>query len=62
MQKADEIKDGSYWINDKNRYGFEVVRVVNGTFYRFGMEQAFSVRLFVDKYEFIKADEPATRK
>ena len=31
------IEDGSYWINDIFRYGWEVVRVIDNTVYRFGI-------------------------
>ena len=32
------MEDGSYWLLDPNRYGWEVVRIMSGKVYRFGME------------------------
>ena len=56
------MKDGNYWINDKSRYGWEVVRVISGKFYRFGIQQEFSVEAFSDNHKFIEVKEPITSK
>jgi len=52
------MKDGSYWVYDKNRYGYEVVRVIGDKFYRFGIELGFSVDAFSVNYEFTKIEAP----
>jgi len=36
------MDDGSYWMLDPSRYGWEVVRVMNGSVYRFGIADGFN--------------------
>jgi hypothetical protein len=50
------MPNGHYWINDKARYGWEVVRILGGNLYRFGMKEAQN--LDKNKFEFIKFEEP----
>ena len=53
------MEDGSYWINDPSRYGWEVVRVMGDTFYRFGIEGGFKTGDFLlNGLEFLPVNEP----
>lgn len=57
------MKNGSYWINDKNRYGWEVVRVMNNKVYRFGMDREFSINdPEFDRMIFIETKSPKERE
>jgi len=50
------MPNGHYWINDKSRYGWEVVRILGGNLYRFGISGACN--LDKNKFEFTRIEEP----
>jgi hypothetical protein len=54
-----QMKDGSYWINDKTRYGWEVVMVKGDKFYRYGVKDPFDVSEFLlNGMEFLPIEPP----
>ena len=53
---AGVMPDGHYWINDNQRYGWEVVRILGGNLWRFGIKEACN--LDKNKFEFIKLEGP----
>ena len=52
------MKDGNYWIYDKQRYGWEVVRVIEGVCYRFGIELGLPAEDLAINYDFIRIETP----
>lgn len=51
------MADGWYWINDKHRYGWEVVQVINGEFFRAGIRGGEPIKT-LDCYESVRLEKP----